>query len=171
MTNKMHAAEGSEPAACSGRRAHDTLLGSVGRPERAARIETARPAAARSGGANPTGIVPGPAASHPLAGEGTSAAGMDVSSLNCARQASNPAGRLSRDEFVHVAVPMLAQGATWRDVGEALGLSWKAAKRRGEEYGLKNPRGPGRPKGSVNSPETMARIAETLRRRWLEGRR
>jgi hypothetical protein len=96
---------------------------------------------------------------------------MAVSSLNCARQASNPAGRLSRDEFVHIATPMLAAGATWRDVSAACGLSWKAAKRRGEEYGLKNPRGPGRPKGSVNSPETMARIAETLRRRWLEGRR
>jgi hypothetical protein len=36
----MHAAEGSEPTACSGRRAHDTLLGFVRRNERAARLET-----------------------------------------------------------------------------------------------------------------------------------
>ncbi len=66
--------------------------------------ETARPAAARSGGATPTGIVPSPAASDPLAGEGTSDAGVcRVSSLNCARQVSQPAGRLSGGGNKHQA--------------------------------------------------------------------
>ena len=204
MTNEMHAAESLDDTACSGQRA---LPHPSGGEMRAARNQTARPAAARSGGANPTGIVPGPAASpspaaesledtaggglhvvnrlsgrplapegnaartNPLAGEGTSAAGMDVSSLNCARQASNPAGRLSREEYVCIATPLLAKGATWRQVGDACGLSPRAAQARGENAGLASKRGPGRPQGMTLSAETRARIAEGLRRRRLEGRR
>ena len=78
MTNQMHAAESLDDTACSGQRA---LTHPSGGAMRAARNQIARPAAARSGGAVPAGIVPGPAASHPLAGEGSSAAGMDVFSL------------------------------------------------------------------------------------------
>lgn len=207
MTNKMHAAEGSEPAACSGRRAHHSFQGAVG-TGRAARNQTARPAAARSGGAiPPLGMVPGPAASpspaaesledtaggglhvvnrlsgrplapegnaartNPLAGEGTSAAGMDAFSLQTRPAVSDGRRVLSQEEYVRIATPLLAAGATWRAVGEACGVSSRAAQHRAARVGLVSRNRPGRPNGSVNSPETMARIAETLRRRWLEGRR
>ena len=203
----MHAAEGSEPAACSGQRATIISYGGSSGSRRADRIEIARPAAARSGGAiPPLGIVPGPAASpspaaegseptaggglhvvnrfsngplapegnavrtNPLAGEGALRAGMDVSSLNLDPAASDGRRVFSREDFVRIAVPLLAQGATWRQVGDACGLSWRAAKGRGEHAGLVSKRGPGRPLGALHTPETRARITETLRRRRLEGR-
>jgi hypothetical protein len=91
--------------------------------------ETAPPASARSGGATPTGIVPSPAASDPLAGEGSSDAGMDVSSLNCARQVSQPAGRLSGGGNKHQArdqavAALLAEGKSRAETMEALGLTY-----------------------------------------------
>ena len=168
MTNQMHAAESLDDTACSGQRA---LTHPSGGAMRAARNQIARPAAARSGGAVPAGIVPGPAASHPLAGEGSSAAGMDVFSLQTHPAVSDGRRVLSREEYVRIATPLLAAGATWREVGEACGISARAAQHRAAHVGLVSRNRPGRPKGSVNSPETMARIAETLRRRWLEGRR
>ena len=105
----------------------------------------------------------------PPSGSGVTPAA--ISSLNCAGQVSQPARRLFREDFVRIAAPLLAQGATWRQVGDACGLSWRAAKGRGEHAGLVSKRGPGRPLGALHTPETRARITESLRRRWLEGRR
>lgn len=180
MTNDMHAAEGPEPAACSGRRAHDTLSGSVGRNERAARIEMDA-----AEGSGPTascarrlhtpeddlglGSPDADRAPSPPSGSGVTPAA--VSSLKLAPAVSDGRRGLSRGEFVRIAAPLLAKGSTWREVGEACGLSPRAAQARGENAGLASKRGPGRPQGMTLSAETRARIAEGLRRRRLEGRR
>ena len=176
---EMHAAEGSEPTACSGRRAHDTLLGSVGRNERAARIEMDA-----AEGSGPTascarrlhtsaddvelGSPDADRAPSPPSGSGVTPAAF---SLQTRPAVSDGRRVLSGDQFVRIAAPLLAAGATWREVGEACGVSSRAAQHRAARVGLVSRNRPGRPNGSVNSPETMARIAETLRRRWLEGRR
>jgi hypothetical protein len=176
---EMHAAEGSEPAACSGRRAHDTLSGSVGRNERAARIETDA-----AEGYGPTascarrlhtpeddlGLGSPDADRAPLSPSGS---GVTPAAFSLQTHPAVSDGRrvLSREEFVRIAAPLLEEGASWREVGEACALSARAAQHRAAHAGLVSKRKPGRPFGSVNSPETMARIAETLRRRRLEGRR
>jgi len=179
MTNDMHAAEGPEPAACSGQRVSNTYTGGGAR-ERAARIEMHA-----AEGSGPTAScarrlhtsaddveLGSPNADRALSSRcdgGSSVAGL--SSLQTSPAVSDGRRGLSREDFVRIATPLLAKGATWRQVGEACGVSWRAAKGRGENYGLQNVRGPGRPIGAAHTPETRARIRDTLRRRWLEGRR
>ena len=176
-SNKMHAAETSGVTACSGQRA---LSNPVGGEMRAARIEmdaaeSFEPAAScgRRFHTSADDVELGsPDTDRPLSSRcdsGTSP--VAVSSQNCAGQGSQPARRLSKEEYIRIAVPLLAKGATWRQVGKACGLSWRAAKGRGEHAGLVSKRGPGRPLGALHTPETRARITATLRRRWLEGRR
>ena len=179
-TNEMHAAEGSEPAACSGQRASDiTLVGGSGGQGRAARkqmdaAEGSGPTAScgrRSHTSADDVELGSPDAARPLSppsGSGVTSAA--VSSLNLAPAASDGRRGLSREDFIRIAAPLLDEGASWREVGEACGLSSRAAQHRATHAGLVSKRKPGRPFGSVNSPETMARIAETLRRRRLEGR-
>lgn len=178
--NKMHAAETSGVTACSGRRAHETPLGSVVRNDRAARNQT--DAAEGSGPtascarrlhtpADDAGL--GSPANADRAPSSPSGSGVTPAAFSLQTHPAVSDGRrvLSGEEFVRIATPLLAAGATWREVGEACGVSSRAAQHRAARVGLVSRNRPGRPNGSVNSPETMARIAETLRRRWLEGRR
>ena len=141
----MDAAEGSGPTASCARRLHtpadDAGLGSPANADRA-------PSSPSGSGVTPAAF-----------------------SLQTRPAVSDGRRVLSGEEFVRIAAPLLAQGATWREVGEACGVSSRAAQHRAARVGLVSNRRAGRPNGSVNSPETMARIAETLRRRWLEGRR
>lgn len=178
-TNEMHAAETSGVTACSGQRAQDITIGGSGGTGRAARIETDA-----AEGSGPTascgrrlhhlsddGRLGSPDADRPLPSPSGSGVTPAASSLETHPAASDGRRVLSREEYVRIAVPLLAQGATWRQVGEACGLSWRAAKGRGEHAGLVSKRGPGRPLGALHTPETRARITESLRRRYWEGRR
>ena len=178
-TNEMHAAEGFEPAACSGRRASDIPLGGSGGKGRAARNQM--DAAETSGVTASSGRrlhtladdvrLGSPDADRPLSpprGSGVTPAA--VSSRETCPAVSDGRRVLSREDFTRIAAPLLDEGASWREVGEACGISVRAAQHRAAHVGLVSKRKPGRPFGSVNSPETMARIAETLRRRRLEGR-
>lgn len=179
--NEMHAAETSGVTACSGQRAQDiTLIGGSGGTGRAARKQM--DAAEGSGPTASSGRrfhtsaddveLGSPDADRPLpspSGSGVTPAA--VSSLNLGPAASDGRRVLSREEYIRIAAPLLAKGATWRQVGEACGLSWRAAKGRGEHAGLVSKRGPGRPLGALHTPETRAQITESLRRRYWEGRR
>lgn len=180
MTNEMHAAEGPEPTACSGRRASDTSLGGSGGKGRAARNQmdaaegfgpTASCARRLHTSADDVELGSPDADRAPSSPSGSGVTPAAVSSPNLAPAVSDGRRGLSRAEFVAIATPLLAKGSTWREVGEACGLSPRAAQARGENAGLASKRGPGRPIGAAHSPETRARIGETLRRRWLEGRR
>jgi len=181
MSNKTHTAEGSGPTVCSGQRAHNTIRGAVGRNGRAARNQTdaaegygptASCARRLHTPADDAGLgSPANADRAPLPPSGSGVTPAAVSSPNLAPAVSDGRRGLSRGEFVRIAAPLLAKGATWREVGEAGGLSPRAAQARGENAGLASKRGPGRPIGAAHSPETRARIAEGLRRRRLEGRR
>ena len=177
--NKMHTAEGPEPAVCSGQRASDIPLGGSGGKGRAARKQM--DAAEGSGPTASCGRrfhtpsddegLGSPDTDRPLSSPSGSGVTPAASSLNLDPAASDGRRVLSREDFTRIAVPLLAKGATWRQVGDACGLSWRAAKGRGEHAGLVSKRGPGRPLGALHTPETRARITETLRRRYLEGRR
>jgi len=179
MTKETHTAEGSEPAVCSGQRAANTFTG-AGARERAARNQmdaaegsgpTASCARRLHTSADDVELGSPDADRAPPCRCDGGVTPVAVSSLNLAPAVSDGRRGLSREAFVAIATPLLAKGATWREVAEACGLSWRAAKGRGEHYGLQNVRGPGRPMVAAHSPETRARIRETLRRRWLEGRR
>lgn len=177
--NEKHTAKGPEPAVCRARRAQHILAGVVGANERAARktMDAAE-------GFGPTAScgrrfhtpsddegLGSPDADRPLSSPSGSGVTPAASSLETHPAASDGRRVLSRAEYVRIAAPLLAKGATWRQVGEACGLSWRAAKGRGEHAGLVSKRGPGRPRGALHTPETRARITESLRRRYWEGRR
>lgn len=177
--HETHAAEGSEPAACSGQRVSKTFTGDGAR-ERAARNQM--DAAEGSGptascgrrfhtSADDVELGSPDADRPPSSPSGSGVTPAAVSSLDLAPAVSDGRRGLSRAEYVRIAAPLLAKGATWRQVGEACGLSWRAAKGRGEHAGLVSKRGPGRPLGALHTPETRARITESLRQRRLEGRR
>jgi|GEM_PF-3026532 hypothetical protein len=180
MTNKMHAAESLDDTACSGQRVHHTFCGVAAGTGRAARIEMdaaegsgptascARRLHTSADDAELGSPVNADRAPSPPSGSGVTPAAF---SLQTHPAVSDGRRVLSREEFVRIAAPLLEEGASWREVGEACGVSVRAAQHRAAHAGLVSKRKPGRPFGSVNSPETMARIAETLRRRRLEGRR
>lgn len=178
-TSEMHAAETSGVTACSGQRAHNTSPGAAA-DKRAARIEM--DAAEGSGPTASCGRrfhtpsddegLGSPDTDRPLSSpSGSGVTPAAVSSLQTTLAVSDGRRGLSREDFTRIAAPLLAKGATWRQVGEACGLSWRAAKGRGEHAGLVSKRGPGRPLGALHTPETRARITESLRRLRLEGRR
>lgn len=177
-TNEMHAAETSGVTACSGQRAQDITIGGSGGTGRAARkqmdaAEGFGPTAScgrRFHHLSDDGRLGSPDADRPLPSPSGSGVTPAASSLETHPAVSDGRRVLSREDFVRIAAPLLDEGASWREVGEACGISVRAAQHRATHAGLVSKRKPGRPFGSVNSPETMARIAETLRRRRQEGR-
>lgn len=98
----------------------------------AATTECARPAVARCGGATPTAISPRPAATDPQPeGAALRSGSLDVFSLNCAGQASQPARRLSGEgkrpdlQAREAAIKdLIEQGHTKRQAAAALGLTF-----------------------------------------------
>jgi uncharacterized protein (DUF433 family) len=102
--------------------------------------ETA-PSKARSGGATPTGIVPSPAATHPSRRGDCAPARLVFSQPNCARADSRSPGRLSREEFIAIAAPILATpeerpGDAVRRIEAATGMAAGAIYSRLRLYGL-----------------------------------
>jgi hypothetical protein len=145
--------------------------------------ETAPPASARSGGATPTGIVPSPAASDPLAGEGSSDAGMDVSSLNCARQVSQPAGRLSgggqkpagrspaqiaerHQKAEAMRAAMLERDLTVAEAAREVGISERRGHKIAVAYGLRaSPQAVARRKAAFSAESARLGLQRSLEAR------
>lgn len=144
---EMHAAEGSEPAACSGQRACNTFAG-VGANERAARVETRtaeglEPAVRPARRQTPPYVAASP---HPLAGEGSLAAGSEhVSSLKLApavsdgRRGAFQRGKPWADDLPRLKA-LIAEGKRYAECAEILGRSRTSVEDAVERYGLARPK-------------------------------